>query len=88
MNCASPFTEEQRSILKSLSKLQPRGKDYSAAPNKPLEAYIKSMQKSHPEMFQDAKSLRERVFVDEPYSCSFKRTIRTYSESPYRVRNI
>jgi hypothetical protein len=82
----SPFTEEQRATIKSLSKLQPRGKDYSAAPNKPLEAYIKSMRKSHPEMFQDAKSMKERVFVDEPHLCSFKRTVRTHAESPYRVK--
>jgi hypothetical protein len=75
-------------MIKSLSRLQPRGRDYSAAPNKPLEAYIKSMQKLHPEMFQDVKSMRERVFVDEPYSCSFKRAVRTLSESPYRVRNV
>jgi len=84
----SPFTEDQRAMIKSLSRLQPRGRDYSAAPNKPLEAYIKSMQKLHPEMFQDVKSMRERVFVDEPYSCSFKRAVRTLSESPYRVRNV
>ena len=88
MNCVSPFTEEQRSKLKSLSKPQPRGKDYPATPNKPLEEYIKSMQNLHPEMFQDAKSIKERVFVDEPHLCSFKRSIRTLSESPYRIRNV
>ncbi len=87
-DCRSPFTEDQRAMLKSLCKLQPKGKEYVASPNRMLEAYTKQLKDNYPEMFQDAVSMRQRVFVDEPRSCSYERAIRSYAESPYKVRHV
>ena len=82
-DCVSPFTQAQRDMLKSLCKLQTRGKDYTAAPNKPLEDYIKTMKDLYPERFQSKASLAKRTFVDTPSSLiPYARCVRTPSESP------
>ena len=85
-DCVSPFTKTQRDMLKSLCKLQPRGKDYTAAPNKALEEYIKTLKDLHPEMFQSKDSLQKRVFMDTPMSLiPHARAVRTFEKSPYRI---
>jgi hypothetical protein len=84
-DCVSPFNEHQRNKLKSLSRLQPKGKDYPATPNQALDEYIATIKELNPEMFQTKESMKNRVFVDEPSSSVYKRCVRAYSESPYRV---
>jgi hypothetical protein len=84
-DCVSPFNEHQRKKLKSLSRLQPKGKDYPAAPNKALDEYIATLKESNPEMFQTKESMRNRAFVDEPSLSVYGRFVRPQSESPYRI---
>lgn len=72
-------------MLRSLSRLQPKGVDYPATRNRALDEYIATLKSLSPEMFQTKESMRERVFVDEPSSGVYKRVIRSYAESPYRI---
>ena len=84
-DCVSPFNDHQRAKLKSLSRVQPKGKDYPVTPNTALDEYIATLKELNPDMFQTKESLKERVFVDEPSTSVYKRSVRTYSESPYRI---
>jgi hypothetical protein len=82
-SCVSPLNEAQRAKLKSLCKLQAKGKNYTAAPNKPLEDYIATLRILYPNMFQSKESLKTRVFVDTPASIiPYERCVRTVEESP------
>jgi hypothetical protein len=87
-DCVSPFNDRQREKLKSLSRVQPKGNEYPITPNKALDEYIATLKESNPEMFQTKESARERVFVDEPSTSVYKRSIRTYAESPYRIISV
>jgi len=84
-DCVSPFNDHQRAKLKALSKVRPLGKDYPATPNKDLDEYIETLKTLNPHMFQTKESLKDRVFVDEPSSGVYKRSVRTYAESPHRI---
>ena len=84
-DCVSPFNDHQRAKLKSLSRVQPKGKDYPVTPNKALDEYIATLKELNPNMFQTKESMKERVFVDEPSSGVYKRVIRSYAESPHRI---
>ena len=85
-DCVSPFNEAQRQKLRELSKVMPRGKEYSAVPNKPLEEYIKQMRDLYPEMFHKTKAdLESRVFMDTPSAnITYARAVRTPAQSPWR----
>ena len=56
--CVVPFTPAQRQNLKDLSRVQPEGKEYPAAPNKMLDDYIDALKDMYPEMFQPGHSRR------------------------------
>jgi hypothetical protein len=84
-DCASPFNDHQRAKLKSLSRVKPKGEDYPVTPNKALDEYIATLKELNPHMFQTKESMKERVFVDEPSTSVYKRSIRTYAESPHRI---
>jgi hypothetical protein len=88
-DCVSPLNEAQRAKLKSLCKLQVKGKDYTAVPNKPLEDYIATLRILYPNMFQSKESLTTRVFVDTPASLiPYERCVRTMEESPRNITPI
>lgn len=82
-DCVSPFNEQQRQKLQDLSKVC---KEYSAVPNAALEAYIAQLRDLYPEMFHTDKTLKHRVFFDEPRSAtSCARFVRAKVQSPYRI---
>jgi hypothetical protein len=85
-DCVSPFNETQRQRLRELSKVMPRGEEYPAVPNKPLEEYIKQMRDLYPEMFHNTKAdLDSRVFMDTPSAnIPYAHAVRTPAQSPWR----
>lgn len=86
-DCVSPFNEAQRAKLKSLCRLQIKGRNYTAEPNAPLEEYIATLKALYPNMFQSTHTLKHRTFVDEPTSLSipFGRFVRSAHQSPYKI---
>jgi len=83
--CSNPLNEHQRQMLKDLSKVQERGKDYPVMPNVKLEQYIETLKDMYPEKFlMTKKDLDSRVFFDTPTSfipCT--RSVRAREQSPY-----
>ena len=85
-DCVSPFNETQRARLKALSKVQVKGKDYSATPNDALEQYIAQLKAIYPNMFHTKNTLKDRVFMDTPTSIiPYARAVRTLQQSPHRI---
>jgi hypothetical protein len=84
----SPFNEHQRQMLKDLSKVQERGKDYPVQPNRKLEDYIETLHDMYPEKFHKTRAdLESRVFFDEPTSLiAHARSVRPRSQSPYHAK--
>ena len=83
-DCVSPFNEHQRQMLRDLSDVREDNK-YTEV-NRKLQDYIETLRDIYPEMFHTDKTLKNRVFFDEPRSLatSCARFVRSYSQSPYR----
>ena len=83
-DCVSPFNEHQRQMLRDLSDVREDNK-YTEV-NRKLQDYIETLRDIYPEMFHTDKTLKNRVFFDEPRSLGmpFTRFVRPYSQSPYR----
>jgi hypothetical protein len=86
---SNTFNEHQRHMLRSFSKLQTNGKDYSATPNKTLEDYIQTLRDIYPEKFHRTKNdLDTRVFFDAPTTfIPHARSVRPRSNSPYLTKD-
>ena len=66
------FNDLQKQKLRDLSRvLHGDKKDYPAAPNAPLDAYIKELREEYPELFLTPKDLSERTFFDQPRSGAY-----------------
>jgi hypothetical protein len=77
------FNSLQKQKLRDLSRvITGDKKDYPAAPNAPLEAYIKELREEYPELFLTPKDLSERVFMDQPRSGAYARYVRSHAQSP------
>ena len=77
------FNDLQKQKLRDLSRvLHGDRKDYPAAANAPLEAYIKELREEYPELFLTPKDLSERVFMDQPRSGAYARYVRSREHSP------
>ena len=77
------FNDLQKQKLRDLSRvITGDKKDYPAAPNAPLEAYIKELREEYPELFLTPKDLSERVFMDQPRSGAYARYVRSHAQSP------
>lgn len=81
-DCVSPFHEHQRQMLRDLSDAREDNKYLEV--NKKLQDYIETLRDIYPEMFHTDKTLKNRVFVDEPRSTTtpFARFVRAWSQSP------
>lgn len=81
--CANPFTEHQRQMLKDLSDTS-QGNTYQKV-NSKLQDYLDTLRDMYPEKFHTEKTLKDRVFFDEPSSLStpHERFVRPRKESPY-----
>lgn len=86
-DCVSPFNEHQRQMLRDLSDVRADNK-YTEI-NRKLQDYIETLQDIYPEMFHTDKTLKTRVFMDEPRSISmpFARFVRAWSQSPIQQGN-
>lgn len=81
--CANPLNEHQRKMLKDLSDTKPSNTYQNVNPK--LQDYLDTLQNMYPEKFQSPKTLKNRVFFDEPASLStpHARFVRQRKESPY-----
>jgi len=80
------FNNLQQQKLQDLVFL-PRGvqRDFAHA-NVALDVYIEELKTESPEKFHDHKTLKDRVFMDEPKSAvQCKRYVRIRSESPINI---
>jgi hypothetical protein len=93
-DCVSPFNEHQRQMLRDLSDVR-EGNKYTEV-NRRLEDYIETLRDMYPEMFHTDKTLKHRVFMDEPRVCMdeprslsmpFARFVRAWSQSPIQQGN-
>jgi hypothetical protein len=80
------FNDLQKQKLRDLSRvLHGDKKDYPAAANVLLEAYIKELREECFELFLTPKDLSDRVFMDQPRSGAYARYVRDYHQSPRRI---
>ena len=81
-DCVSPFNEHQRQMLRDLSDVRADNKYLEV--NRKLQDYIETLRDIYPEMFHTDKTLKHRVFMDEPRSLAmpFARFVRPRSQSP------
>lgn len=86
-DCVSPFNEHQRQMLRDLSNVHKDNKYLEV--NRKLQDYIETLHDIYPEMFHTDKTLKHRVFMDEPRSLSmpFARFVRAWSQSPIQQGN-
>ena len=86
-DCVSPFNEHQRQMLRDLSDVRADNKYLEV--NRKLQDYIETLRDIYPEMFHTDKTLKHRVFMDEPRSLAmpFARFVRSRSQSPIQQGN-
>lgn len=84
---ATPLNELQSQVLRDISDVREDNKYLEV--NKKLQDYIETLQDIYPEMFHTDKTLKTRVFMDEPRSSSmpFARFVRAWSQSPIQQGN-
>ena len=80
------FNDLQKQKLRDLSYIPPGITLNFNKPNERLETYIVELKQESPELFHTLKTLKERVFMDEPRSAvQCKRYVRIRSESPINI---
>jgi hypothetical protein len=80
------FTPDQQQRLKDLAF--PEFSDFTKT-NSRLEFYVEQLMKSYPEKFHDKDTLCNRVFLDMPTSnIPMKYAVRSYEESPHRIKPV
>jgi len=80
------FNDLQKQKLRDLSYIPPGVTLNFNKPNERLETYIVELKQESPELFHTLKTLKERVFMDEPRTvANYTRYVRTRSESPINI---